>query len=300
MTKRPNLFIVGAPKSATTAMYSYLSKHPQIYMSPVKEPYYFGQDLVYHNYQRPTEQDYLNLFEQATDELVLGEASITYLVSTNAAKEIKAFNPSACILIMLRNPVDMMYSMHSQALFTKVETVEDFAEALGLEEVRKRGEQIPDTTTILSFILYRELASYGTQVKRYLDVFDPSQIFVIIYDDFVKDTEFFYRQTLQFLGVDDTIKPDAFQRVNQNKRRRNEWFSNILRHPIVKTSVRTLIPSYELRQSIAEKISPLTIVHEKRQPLAPELRMTLQKELYLEVEALSQLLDRDLTYWCRA
>ena len=38
----PNFFVLGAAKSGTTSLYLYLKQHPQIYMSPVKEPRYFA------------------------------------------------------------------------------------------------------------------------------------------------------------------------------------------------------------------------------------------------------------------
>jgi len=37
----PNFLIIGAMKSGTTALYYYLEQHPQIFMSPVKEPNFF-------------------------------------------------------------------------------------------------------------------------------------------------------------------------------------------------------------------------------------------------------------------
>jgi len=299
VTRRPNFFIVGAPKSATTAMYEYLSQHPEIFMSPVKEPYYFGHDLVYLNIQRPTEDEYLSLFSGATDEKALGEASITYLVSERAAQEIKEFNPRAQIIIMLRNPIDMMYSMHSQALFTQVEDVKDFAKALSLEAKRKQGQSIPPKTTILSFILYRELATYSEQVKRYFEVFGRDRVRVIIYDDFKRDVSLAYQETLRFLGVDDQFQPESYDAVNINKSRRNEWAITALKHPQVVNAVRFMLPSRNLRQQIASKFQFISIKEAPRPPLSSELRAQLRSEFLAEVNQLSSLLDCDLTHWCQ-
>jgi len=41
----PSFFIVGAPKTGTTSLHHYLDQHPQIYMSPVKEPCYFASEV---------------------------------------------------------------------------------------------------------------------------------------------------------------------------------------------------------------------------------------------------------------
>lgn len=297
--RKPNFFIVGAPKCGTTAMYQYLESHPEIYLSPVKEPYFFGSDLKYINLKRPTKDEYLALFEDATDEKIIGEASITYLVSTEAAQEIKSFNPEARVLIMLRNPVDMIYSMHSQALFVQVEDVEDLEKALSLEDFRKKGQRIPEKTTILSFILYRELASYSEQVERYFQVFGRDRVQVIIYDDFKQDTAGAYRKTLQFLGVNDEFRPERFDKVNVNKRRRNEWVTEILKNDWVIKAVRLLIPSRDLRQSVARKATFITIKETPRPAMPKELRVQLQADFLPEIERLSTLLNRDLTYWCK-
>ena len=44
MATRPNFLIVGAAKSGTTSIANYLSQHPQVYISPIKEPKFFSAD----------------------------------------------------------------------------------------------------------------------------------------------------------------------------------------------------------------------------------------------------------------
>src|SRR5258706_10449866 len=107
----PDFFIVGAPKCGTTAMNDYLGQHPDIYMAP-KELHYFGADLKIKD--KISESAYLQYFKNAGNKKILGEASVWYLFSGTAAKEIKNFSPDAKILIMLRNPVEVVYSLHSQ------------------------------------------------------------------------------------------------------------------------------------------------------------------------------------------
>ncbi|NLF38083.1 sulfotransferase, partial [bacterium] len=107
MTMRlPDFFIVGAPKSGTTALHAYLGRHPSIFVPARKEPHFFGSDIVSPAFVRDRDA-YLSLFAGATTEARVGEASIWYLYSKRAAREIKEFNPDARIIIMLRNPVDM-------------------------------------------------------------------------------------------------------------------------------------------------------------------------------------------------
>jgi len=121
-TRRPDFFIVGAPKCGTTAMATYLSDHPQIFMPVAKELHFFGSDLDYRR-RRPTQAEYLAAFERGGQATRAGEASVGYLYSERAPTEILEFSPGADILIMLRDPVDMVRSQHSQELFMGQEDI---------------------------------------------------------------------------------------------------------------------------------------------------------------------------------
>src|SRR6185436_3306607 len=137
---RPDFFIVGAFKAGTTALYEYLRVHPQIFMSVPKEPMYFGADLT-PRYRRMTEDEYLALFRDARPNQHAGEASPWYLYSTSAAAEINDFALDGRVIIMLRNPVDVMYSQHSQLVFNQREDLADFGAALDAEPDRLAGHR---------------------------------------------------------------------------------------------------------------------------------------------------------------
>ena len=130
--KKPNFFIVGAAKCGTTSLYRYLRQHPDVFMPEQKEPNFFGSDLSY-RFPRISQARYLSCFAKAKGETRIGEATTIYLYSEKAAEEIKAFSPEAKIIIMLRNPVDVLYSYHSQQLYSGNEDIPDFEEALRAE-----------------------------------------------------------------------------------------------------------------------------------------------------------------------
>lgn len=87
-TRRPDFFLVGAPKCGTTAMYQYLRRHPAIFMCPVKEPEFFsrnpGDPAAY------SLEEYLTLFDGVKEEKRIGEASVGYLAAPTAAARIRA------------------------------------------------------------------------------------------------------------------------------------------------------------------------------------------------------------------
>jgi hypothetical protein len=104
--KKPDFFIVGAPKCGTTSLSEYLKQHPEIFMSEPKEPHFFGTDLESYwggRFERYRDvHKYLSLFANVQDEIRVGEASPWYLYSKRAAEEIKQFNPASRIIILLR------------------------------------------------------------------------------------------------------------------------------------------------------------------------------------------------------
>jgi hypothetical protein len=84
--KKPNFFIIGAPKCGTTALSEYLRQHPNIFFSLPKELCYFGKD--YPSCARPFKSDrqYLKFFRKASCEhLAIGEGSTRYLASKNSS-----------------------------------------------------------------------------------------------------------------------------------------------------------------------------------------------------------------------
>src|SRR5262245_23487023 len=164
--RKPDFFIVGAPKCGTTAMNDYLQVHPEIFIPAKKEIHFFGADLQFLKGGRVTEQEYLTYFFPAQGEKRVGEASVWYLYSQHAAAEIQAFSPTARIIIMLRNPVDMMYSLHSQRLYNDNENLVNFAEALAAEGDRQQGKRLYPKASDVMGSLYRTAATYTPQVQR--------------------------------------------------------------------------------------------------------------------------------------
>ena len=286
--KRPNFFIVGAPKCGTTALYTYLREHPQIFMSPVKEPQFFAPDLLGDRRRIRCLPEYLECFAGARDEPRIGEASTAYLGSKQAAEEIKAFAPDACIIIMLRNPVDKMYSRFNDARFTNQEPNESFEAALSAEE---RHEP--------SFGLgYRESARYAGQVRRYFEVFGRERVHIIIYDDFKERTAATHAEALRFLGVHPDCRSD-FPTVNERRYVRNMPLQQFVRHPpeVLRRFGRMAI-SLEMRKRVREWVSRWNVVAVPPPPLPPDLRQRLQREFQDDVKELGQLIGRDLSGWC--
>jgi len=303
--KKPNFFIVGAAKSGTTALYTYLKQHPEIFMYDRKETRFFGSDLYerfphFHLFHRPDLDEYLSYFKDVTFEKRIGEATPSYLVSERAAKEIKEFNSKAKIIIMLRNPVDLLYSVHSQHIYDGSENIYDFWKAINatMEERQKisRNKEKP----FVDKYYYMELPKFYKQVKRYLDVFGKENVHIIIFDDFKNDTRKCYIETLKFLEVSLDFEPE-FKIVNPNKVIRSKKLKSLLESPpyVVKLFVK-IIP-YNIRRELFNKLWDFSTStkYKPRPPLDESIRKKLQFQFKEEIEKLSLLINRDLTHWCK-
>jgi len=296
--RKPDFFLVGAPKSGTTAMYNFLAQHSEIYMPARKEIHYFGTDLYSPHHSRD-QKKYLDLFAGASNEKRVGEASVWYLYSKLASREIKEFSPQAGIIMMLRNPVDMIYALHSHRLYINSEDIEDFGAALNAEADRKQGLRLPANPYPVAGLFYRDVGQYAAQVKRYLDDFGRQQVKIIIYDDFKADPTRACQEVFSFLGVLPTF-PVKISVINASKKTRSRMLASLLDPPppIVSKLGRALT-SAERRQKLFRTFRELNTEHGPRRPLSASLRRQLQEEFRPDVECLSELLDRDLSHWSR-
>ena len=298
--RKPDFFIVGAAKCGTTAMNDYLGQHPGIFVPEAKEIHYFGQDLDIRTARpRDTLESYLARFEGAEAFARAGEASVWYIYSRSAAQEILEFNPDASVIIMLRDPVEFMYSQHSQAMHNALgdEDILDFAQALDAEEDRVAGRRpVPAQTTFPDGVFYRRIARFTEQVQRYYDLFPRDRVHVIVFDDFRADTAAAVRDTYRFLGVDPDFVPET-PVVNPNKTYRS-WAVRKLQQRIP-GKAKDLVPA-AVRRRASDAIYAMNRVYQPRDVMDPALRAQLQAEFAPEVAALGDLIGRDLSHWSKA
>ena len=294
MPAKPGFFIVGAPKSGTTALTRYLDLHPELCIKNIGGVH-FATDLECRTH-RLSREEYLASFQEVCDAQKVGEACVWYLYSTSAAREIADYNPEAKIIIMLRNPVTMIPSQHSEFLYNRNEDIEDLAAALEAEADRSNGSRLPPQVHFPSGLQYREVASYGVQVKRYYDAFKPENVLVILFDDFGKDTAGCYKSVCKFLGVDPAFQPE-FPVINANKRVRSERLGQLMKSEnLLKRMVRQVLPQ-GARARLARLLLQANTNYTDRKPISPLLRSQLADHFREDVTLLSRLIGRDLSAW---
>lgn len=296
MTARrfPDFYILGAPKAGTSSLAQYLDDHPGIFVSKPKEPRYFADDFA----DRPItdEQVYLDLFVEADDGAILGEATTDYLVSEVAVDRILAVRPDARFVVMLRNPIEMAPAMHAQERKNGYETIADPAEAFDAIERRKAGRDLPALCNEPKRLFYDDRCSLGAQMERLKRKVAADRLHVIFMEDFAAETERVYRETQAFIGIE-TFEPRDFPVVNQRHH---------IKHPAMiqlwklgKTAKDRL--GLKTNLGLLSKVQALGLSSE---PSAPSenrqaFRSVLRDHFEADILRLAEITGRDLGPWLR-
>lgn len=297
----PDFFIVGAPKCGTTALYSYLRTHPDLYLSPnEKEPQYFCFDLFRdHPLYCRDWSDYVDLFERAKAWQLIGEASPYYLFSEVAIPRILVRNPNARFIAMVRSPVEMACSLHAELLRTREEDVGDLEAAWFLQEERSCGRHIPRTCTEPRLLQYRQLCSLGKQLSRFFALVPEFQRHVIVLDDLRDGPASVYRDTLSFLGLPDDGRV-AFEPVNSHTRLRSRFLADLMLGARMRLGS-TYRPMKRTLNRIGTRpfrfLWRLNGVKGTRAAIPHTLKVVLCTEFEEEIATMEKLLDRDFACW---
>ncbi len=215
----PNFLIIGAAKAGTTSLYEYLKQHPQIWMSPVKETNFFALEDETLNFRGPGDrdyinkfsitkiEDYLNLFQEVSNQVAIGEVSPLYLYSPKAPRRIQHYIPETKLIAILRNPVERAYSSFLHLIRDGREPIENFALALQEEEFRMRS----DWEHIWH---YKQLGFYYVQLERYFTTFSKQQIRVYLFEDLINNPGLMLKDIFKFLGVNEEFMPDISVKHN--------------------------------------------------------------------------------------
>lgn len=263
-------------------------------MPAVKEPHFFSPDLPSTSYVRDA-SSYLDLFSPAGTDQVQGEASVYYLYSKQAAGLIHEKNPEARILLLLRDPSDLVHSLHSQALYNCDEDLGDLAEALAAEADREQGRRIPAAARLPHTLRYRAIVDFEPQVRRFLDAFGRDQIQVLLFDDLKASPELVFASCLDFLGVDPDF-PMCTTHANPNTVLRLPTLERLVKQ---RTHLRGLLKRTAPRaySALHRWFHQANTMTRPRSEMDPDLRRRLRGELTPGVEALGRLIDRDLSGW---
>ncbi len=287
----PNFLIIGAPKAGTTALWRVLGQHPQIYVSPRKEPRFFAFEGGPPPFGGPRRNDYtdlptvttwseyLALFDQAGDARAVGEASTVYLYypGDRPAERIRHYLPDVKLIAILRHPAERAWSNFVHAVQLDWEPLSDFRRAWD-DEPRRIGENWS------YFLRYRQNGCYADQLERYFARFSRSQMRIYLYEDWCERRDETLADILRFLQVDDAFRPAQYPRSNVFRMPRSRRLHRLFNRP----------PLADKLRRVTRWINRLNLY---RPALPPSLRRQLTAEYRDEILRLQDLLDRDLGHW---
>lgn len=311
MNNKPDFFIVGAAKSGTTALQQTLAMHPDIYMSLIKEPNYFYNEVAIEELrvglQKKLKKEnaakwisegmngelwnaflreenlYQKLFIKAKDNQKCGEASVSYLYSLKAAENIYNYNPNAKIIIMLRNPIDRAWSHFNMERRMGLVTGNFLQE---FDKYKALSHPIWGKDPI-----FLSGGNYFEQVKRYLNRFPKEQVLICLYDDYKKNPKNTINKILAFIGVTINNDIELIQNKKANEARKS-IIDNFLPSGGLKSRLRKAVQLIGLHRYLKKLLSK-----ESKEVLPDQYRIKLKEYYELEIKKLESLIDINLNNW---
>ena len=307
----PDFFLVGAAKAGTTALQQALDAHPDIYMSPLKEPNFFCSDIEPKNLntdlKKKLEADHIEdwiqsgmpnsrwraylrdeklysaLFAPALATQVTGEASVSYLYSTKAAENIHTAKPNAKIIMILRNPIERSWSHFLMEVRLGI-VDPSFKDAF--ESTAKIQHPLWGNNP-----LFLHAGLYNEQIKRYQKLFNQSQLHIIIYDNYRNNPQEVLKKVYLFLGVD-PAKADLSIALKRN----NEARTGVLDKAIPSGSLKVKFRKFAKRLGIHSLLKNILTKPSYRKPNEAEKNL-LTAHFSNEIEELEKTLNLDLSDW---
>jgi len=284
-------------------MAAYLDQHPDIYFTERKEPFFFCSDLP-HAKAVTDERDYLDLFKGGADQRYRGEGSTWYLYSKHAAMAIKEAAPDARIIIMLRDPIDLILSQFQYNIINGNEDIETIEQALAAEPERLAGRLIPKSNRIAAALHYTEMVNFARQIERYIDLFGRPQVHIILFQDLKDDAGASVRRVFDFLDVPNDIELDLTPE-NETAKQTTRRFGGLYRTMITKNGLmgqaKKILPE-PIKAGVWGVLDRLNRTGD-RQPskptLSPALRQALSEKLRPGIDQLAEMLETDLSDWAQ-
>jgi hypothetical protein len=296
--------VIGAGKSGTTSVWRALDQHPEVFMSPVKEPNFFalkGEDLSpdaddperMHHYPDAvtTWTDYQALFDEAPDGAVTGEASPMYLYDERAPATIAHhLGTDVRLVAFLRQPAERLFSRWQHLVAEGFPPSDQFQDALDRSSIWwRRPDLVPE-------------GFYGAHLQRYVDRFPRAHLKVFLFEDLVTRPHETMATLYRFLNVDPSFRPDTTPR-NSSHRLQHPALAWLLgRRGGLKAALAAARPGLWNRLRHADPARRLLARLRRRlghkDALPPRLRRRLTTEIYADdLRHLEGLLGRSLTAW---
>lgn len=317
----PLACIVGAPRCGTTSLSRFLKAHPDVCFSKPKEPHFFAindfTDVDDEGLGIAVRDQYLGRFFGEFDgtDALLAEGSVSYLYAADRVKAILRVWPEAKFIISLRDPMQLLPSIHQRLLYQGDENVRDFNRAWRLCPERANGRRIPRSCLDPRLLRYDEIGRLGKHVAEFFEAVGKERCLVILYDDIAADSDAVFARLLDFLGLP-PFKYEGERRRRPRSGFRFGWLQRLLKRPPGIT--RAVLAGEQYRQRVTAKPDKKPggaakavmkvrkrLIDWNRAPapatnIAPDVEQQIRETFTEDVSRLAKLIDRDLSHWLKA
>jgi len=304
---KPNFFILGAPKAGTTALAQILMQHPEAFIPKDKELNFLlaceaESYLALNGFKKITDKNhycgsfyrgwkwYETCYREVATEKAIGDASVSYFFEKSSHKLLKEYFSDARFIVMLRDPVDRLYSHYQQEVKVNIahKTINSF------EDLYKKNHP--------RFNYFAKSSHYKARILELFELFNREQFIFILFDDFKTNQERELKRVFEFLDIDPnfTVKKGD---INFNPHtiprskiitRISALFSN--NHIFYNLPLSLKRPIFKAKKLIFDvfRLHPVVVKYE---PLSQDLRKEILPKFLEDTEFIEQLLNRDLTHW---
>ncbi|GFE70505.1 sulfotransferase [Chroococcus sp. FPU101] len=282
MSKLPNFIIIGAGKCGTTSLFHYLSQHPNIYMCPKKETFFFLNESSRAKNKKwgavENLEEYQELFKDAPKNAIIGEISTTYYSDPTSAQSIHSILPDTKIIAILRDPANRAFS--------------DYLMHYNINKQQQSFESL-----IYESNYFVKLGFYYSQLVHYFKAFDSKNIKILFYEDLLNNSEEFIKDLFTFLEVEPNIKVDMAKRYRNNGIPKNKILYTLFIKPgkaqnITKRLLEILPKPFG--NNLYTKIKAVSVY---KPTLSSDDRAKLIEIYRPEILRLQGLIDKDLSKW---
>lgn len=194
----PSFIGVGEGRCGTTSLYSMLSRHEDVYMSPVKEIAFFNGKSAATKKNGSTISEYLNYFVGETGQTHIGEISPQYIYKKEYLSQIKRHFPDVKVLVTLRNPVSRFLSHYK---YFKAHGLHD---DISVERYAKDAIENYEKGSLGGFnspARNLDRCFYSDRINWIHEIFGSNHL-ILYYEDIIERPEIYVSKVGDFLGID--------------------------------------------------------------------------------------------------
>lgn len=289
--KLPNFLIIGAAKSGTTSIHNYISQHPEVFMSSVKEPHFFAdipKGTKGGNYASHAINDleqYKDLFKGVSEQSLIGESSVTSLYYPNAIKKAtELLGSSIKVLIVLRNPVDRAYSNY-------MHHVRDCNEDLSFFEALEKEEERIKENYWWGYHL-KKAGIYSSQIENIYKYLPEGNVKILLFDDLNANNEKFMKEVCLFLGVSESFEFNTNEVSNKSGKPKFPLLKKFILNNNILRKTMLFFLNDKVKNKLREKVFSV-----EKTKISIEDRSYLKSYYKEEILKLEKLINKDLSIW---